>query len=100
MSSVRVTVEHSYKDIKQYWMIQDFDRMLKARKAPIALLYRSSCLLINIKKCLYEREQVQHQYRINWARQPSRSTWNLMNRTKVVAIDRSAKVIVQALTFA
>lgn len=64
MSAVRVTVEHSYKDIKKYWTSQDFARMLKVRKAPISLLYRSSCLLFNIRTCLYGGGQVQHQYHL------------------------------------
>lgn len=64
MSAVRVTVEHSYKDIKQYWTSQDFARMLKVIKAPIALLYRASCLLFNIRTCLYKGGQVKHQYQL------------------------------------
>ena len=39
MSAVRVSVEHSYKDMKQMWTSQDFKRMLKVRAAPIARLY-------------------------------------------------------------
>lgn len=65
MSAVRVTVEHSYMCRNQYWTSQDFACMLKVRNAPIAPLYLTSCLLLNIWISLYEGWQVQHQYQIH-----------------------------------
>lgn len=62
MSAVRVSVEHNYKDLKQYWVSQDFARNLRVRKAPIALLYKASALLLNFHACLYKRGQVQEQF--------------------------------------
>lgn len=58
MSSVRVAVEHNYKDLKQYWVSQDFARNLRVKKAPIALLYRASAILLNFQSCLYRRGQI------------------------------------------
>ena len=45
MSSVRISVEHNYKDLKQNWPSQDFARKLHVRQAPIGLLYKSCALL-------------------------------------------------------
>lgn len=34
-SAVLVLVEHNYKDLKKYWIGQNFHRKIKVRKAPI-----------------------------------------------------------------
>lgn len=47
MSSVRVSVEHSYKYLKQICSSQHFKIMLKVRQAPIALIYKASPVLWN-----------------------------------------------------
>lgn len=59
MSSVRETVEWSYKDLKQMWSSQDYTRMLKVRKAPVALMYKGAALLWNFKVCLQHGGEVQ-----------------------------------------
>ena len=54
MSSVLVCVEHSYKDLKQQFISQDFSRNLKVRQSPIALQYKASALLWNFRLCFYK----------------------------------------------
>jgi hypothetical protein len=39
ISSVRIALEWTYKDIKQNWTSVDYKRKLKVRKAPIAINY-------------------------------------------------------------
>lgn len=64
MSGLSVSVEHNYKDLKQYWTSQDFSRKLKARKVPISLLYKASALMLNFRVCLYQGGQIQIHYNI------------------------------------
>ena len=59
MSAVRVSVEWSYKDLKQLWSQNDYTRALKVRQAPIGLIYKASALLLNFKTCLEAGGQVQ-----------------------------------------
>lgn len=54
MSSVRVLVEHNYRDIKKIWTSQDFARNLKLRQAPIAIPYKFATIMKKIYMCLYE----------------------------------------------
>ena len=54
MSSVRVSVEHNYKDLKQLWTSQDFARRLMVQKAPIGLLYKAIGLLWNFALAFIE----------------------------------------------
>jgi DDE superfamily endonuclease len=51
MSSSRVAVEWSFKDIEQNFTIMDFKQNLKVREAPVAVLYISSVLLWKCKQC-------------------------------------------------
>lgn len=57
MCGVRVAVEWNYKDLKQQWSSNDFSRQLKVRMAPIALLYKASAILLNMRTCLYKGGQ-------------------------------------------
>lgn len=57
MSGILVSVEHSYKDLKQLWVSQDFARNLKVRQAPIGLLYKSSAIMLNFRTCAYKGGQ-------------------------------------------
>lgn len=57
MSRVRIIVEHNYKDVKQFWITQDFARNLKVRQCPIAYLYKASAILTNFRVCLYKSGQ-------------------------------------------
>lgn len=59
MSSVRESVEWSYKDLKQMWTSQDYKRMLKVRKARVSLMYIGAALLWNFKVCLQHGGEVQ-----------------------------------------
>lgn len=53
MSSLCVSVEQKYRDVKQMWSSQDCDRKLKVRQAPIGLLYQSAVILLNFTKLIY-----------------------------------------------
>lgn len=57
MSSLRVLVEHNYRDLKQFWCSQDFARNLKVRLSPVGLLYKSSAIMLNLRTCLYQGGQ-------------------------------------------
>lgn len=52
MNMLRVSVEWSYGEVKQYFTKQDFSRKLKLRETPIAILYTNAVLLFNFKTCL------------------------------------------------
>lgn len=47
MSSLRVSVEHSYKDLKQLWTSLDYACNLKVRLAPIVWMYKAAAILHN-----------------------------------------------------
>lgn len=64
MSAVRVSVEHTYKDLKQQWQSQDYPRNLKVRKSPVGLLYRSAALLWNFRTCFYGGGQVEQSFMV------------------------------------
>lgn len=53
MSRARVCVEWSYKDVKQQFTKTDFARSFMLRKAPVALEYKMSVLLWNLKVCFH-----------------------------------------------
>lgn len=57
MSSMRVSVEHNYRDFKQQWSSQDYARNLKVRQAPVGLLYQVSVIMFNFRTCLYRGGQ-------------------------------------------
>ena len=52
-SSVRVTVEWSYKDVKLYWTVVDYKRKMRAGESAVGLLYIGAMLMHNIRNCLY-----------------------------------------------
>ena len=58
MSAVHVSVDWTYKDLKQLWLFADFTRALKVRQAPIALIYKAAALLQNFMACMEGRGQV------------------------------------------
>lgn len=62
MSSVRVSVEHNYKDLKQQWSSQDYARKLMVRKCPIALSYKACAIMWNIRTCFYRSGQVTERF--------------------------------------
>lgn len=64
MSSLRESVEHNYKDIKQQWVSQDFPRNLKVRQSPISLLYKASAVLWNFRVCAYKCGQVHLKFNV------------------------------------
>lgn len=53
MSAMCIAVEHSYHQVKQYWIRNDFARTLKVRQCPMALMYKTSAILTNFIVCLY-----------------------------------------------
>ena len=52
MSSVREAVNWTYKDIKQLWTTQDYNRQLNVRLSPVALLYQTAAILWNFRVCM------------------------------------------------
>lgn len=44
-SAVRVSVEHSYNDLKQMCSSQDYKQILKVSSSPIALIFKAAALL-------------------------------------------------------
>lgn len=48
MRTVRVSVEHSYKDLKQFWTNQEFSRILKVRKSPIWVFVSCICSITKL----------------------------------------------------
>lgn len=53
MIIVRVSLEHNNKDLKHYWISNDFTRNLKVRKCFIVLLHKSSAILLNFQSLNY-----------------------------------------------
>lgn len=52
MRAVRVSLEWSYKELKQMWAIKDYARLLKVYKDLIGLIYTDSVILLNFKNCI------------------------------------------------
>lgn len=65
MSSIRVYVENNYKDVKQFWVSQDFARNLKVRQIPIGLMYKASALLLNMLICAYGGGQTSARFNVS-----------------------------------
>lgn len=57
MNRGRTSVEWSYKDTRQSWTTIDFQRKMKVRESPVALLNIASMLLWNIKVVLNHGSQ-------------------------------------------
>lgn len=53
MSTVRVTVEWIFKEIKLYWASVDFKRKLRVEESPAGMLYLGAMLLTNMRNCCY-----------------------------------------------
>lgn len=64
MSSVRVSVEKNYRDVKQFWISQDFLRNLWIIQAPLAVLYKGSAIMNNFHVCLYKYGQNVHRFAV------------------------------------
>eukprot|EP00171_Calliarthron_tuberculosum_P002898 IDg2898t1 len=52
MNGARVSVEHSYGEVKKHFTAMDFKRKLKLGEAPQGILYVCSVLLLNFKTCM------------------------------------------------
>lgn len=52
MNGLCVNVEWLYKEFKHYWTLNDFAGYLKARRAPIALMFKASGLFLNMRVCI------------------------------------------------
>ena len=59
---MRVTVEWSYKDLKQLWARNEHSSFLQVKLFPVSLLYVGSALLLNFKTCLENWGQVVHNF--------------------------------------
>lgn len=53
MRKLRILVEHNYRDVKKYWMSQDFARNLKLHQVPIEIMYKCSAIMKSFHACLY-----------------------------------------------
>lgn len=54
MISLRIIVEHNYRDLKQLWTLQDYVQNLKVCQAHIGILYRASAIMLNFHTCVYK----------------------------------------------
>lgn len=56
ISTVRITVEWAFEQVKLYWTSVDFKRKLKVREIPISLLYQTGVLLSNFHNCFHPNQ--------------------------------------------
>lgn len=56
MSSVRITVEWAFKEVKLYWASVDYKRKLRLFESPIAMIYQAAVLLTNLRNCFYPNQ--------------------------------------------
>ena len=56
ISSVRVTVEWLFMDVKQQWTAIDFKRKLRIGQSPVGLMYLCTMLLHNCRACIYPNQ--------------------------------------------
>ena len=56
MSSIRITVEWAFKEVKLYWTSLDFKRKMKIGECPIAMLYLNGVVLSNFRNCFYPNQ--------------------------------------------
>lgn len=61
MSDVRISVENNYMHLKQYWIVQDFQRKLKVEKAVIELQYKHYAIILDFHVCLYVTVKIYEQ---------------------------------------
>lgn len=52
MNAARTSVEWSYKDVKQNFTTVAFQRKMKVREAPVAIMYKVACIFWNLKVVL------------------------------------------------
>lgn len=52
MSSVRISVEWLFKEIKMHFVTVDFKRKMKVLESPIGMLYMASMVFANFRNCL------------------------------------------------
>ena len=60
MSSVRITVEWIFKEVKLCYTTVDYKRKLKLFESPIGWLYIASVLLSNVRDCIYPNQISQY----------------------------------------
>ena len=56
MSSVRISVEWIFKEVKLQFSAIDFKRKTKVREHPVGIIYLASILLSNFRNCLYPNQ--------------------------------------------
>ena len=59
MSSVRITVEWAFKEVKMHWTSVDFKRKLRLLESPISSLYVGAVLIADYRNCFYPNETSQ-----------------------------------------
>ena len=56
MSSVRISVELLFKEIKMHFVTVDFKRKMKVFESPVGMLYMASMIFSNFRNCLYPNQ--------------------------------------------
>ena len=56
MSSVRISVDWIFKEVKLQFSAIDFKRKMKVREHPVGMIYLASILLSNFRNCLHPNQ--------------------------------------------
>lgn len=56
MSSVRISVEWIFKEVKMQFPDIDFKRKMKIQESPVGMMYLATILLTNFRNCLYPNQ--------------------------------------------
>ena len=59
MSSVRITIEWIFKEIKLYYSTVDFKRKLRLGESSVGMLYKAAMLVTNIRNAIYPNQVAQ-----------------------------------------
>lgn len=83
-SSVRMTVEWMFNELKLYWSTLDYNRKLRISESPVAAVCLSAMLLSNIRNTMYaspiaqyfecESPKLDEYLSTVWRRDPARSS--------------------------
>ena len=59
MSEGRVMVEWMFKEVKQYWAVEEMKSKIRVNQLPVGKLYLMGILLSNIRNCYYPNQVAQ-----------------------------------------
>jgi len=60
MSSIRISVEWIFKEVKMHFTVVDFKRKMKILESPIGLLFLCCMFLSNCRNCVYHNQISQY----------------------------------------